>query len=104
MRRPLIVAAVAVSLASVATPVAAHPGHPGHPAPPAPPDAPVRVAERLTDLAPGWKTGDDVLVTGRGDEDGFHLYAGAENAAYAFRHVATIKPFPRTTTGSATTA
>ncbi|MEV0752323.1 hypothetical protein [Streptosporangium sp. NPDC050280] len=99
-------------LAGPATAQARHPGHdpgrqasgepadiakptgtakPAHTAKPA--DTQHAVAKRLSALERDWPRGDDVIVTGQGDEEGFHLFVGREDSSYAFRPLVSIKPF-----------
>ncbi|MEQ0557925.1 hypothetical protein ABJI51_02495 [Amycolatopsis sp. NEAU-NG30] len=94
MRRPKAAAlAGLVAAAMIVAPATAEAHGPGHESPPPQSDSQQKVIERLDALAPDWPSGDDVLVTGSGDEDGFHLFVGRESASYAFRPLATVKPF-----------
>jgi hypothetical protein len=48
------------------------------------------VADPDATLGAGWRTSSDVLVTGAGDTDGFHVYAARERDAFAWSTVATL--------------
>ncbi|MEU0536317.1 hypothetical protein [Amycolatopsis tolypomycina] len=94
MRRAKAAAVAALAAAAmVVAPAAAEAHGPGHEKPAEPRDSQSHVLDRLSKLEPSWPDGDDVLVTGTGDEEGFHLFAGRENASYAFQPLATVKPF-----------
>ena len=41
-------------------------------------------------LGTNWQKSSDVLVTGSGDEDGFHIYVARESSAFAWTTVATL--------------
>ncbi|MBP2472125.1 hypothetical protein JOF53_000997 [Crossiella equi] len=96
MKRPKYAAGAAavVAAAMLFPPAVAQADGPVHEsAPQGQEDTQLRVLDRLNELAPKWADGDDVLVTGNGDEDGFHLFVGRERDSYAFRSLATVKPF-----------
>jgi hypothetical protein len=52
--------------------------------------APARISDPTAKLGPNWRESKDVLVSGVGDSAGFHLYLAPENAAYAWKSLATL--------------
>nr|BFE74624.1 hypothetical protein GCM10020092_079250 [Actinoplanes digitatis] len=43
-------------------------------------------------MSPRWWEGTDLIVTGRGDNEGYHLWIGRERERYAMRPLASIQP------------
>ncbi|MFB7674477.1 hypothetical protein ACFC26_23995 [Kitasatospora purpeofusca] len=90
LRRPhraLTATALTAALAAAVLPQAA-----AQPSAPAPNTAPANAAVPAPDdkLGRDWKKSKDVLVTGVGDENGFHLYRAPENKAFTWATLATL--------------
>jgi len=49
------------------------------------------IAAPDTALGTKWKTSADVVVTGAGDADGYHLYIAREKDAFAWKTLATLR-------------
>jgi hypothetical protein len=62
-------------------------------APPAAPKTPngAAIAAPDTALGTGWQTSRDVMVTGAGDAEGYHLYVAREKDAFAWKTLATLR-------------
>ena len=79
-----VLSAVGVQMsvpAAAAEPTAAEPARPGTQAGFTTPDR---------ELGKGWRTSSDVLVTGAGDTDGYHLYVARESDAFGWSTLATL--------------
>jgi hypothetical protein len=87
VRRWITVAATSVALASAAVftpgPASARPEDP-------PPPIQGAVANPDVALGEGWQSSSDILVTGVGDSNGFHLYLARERDAFAWKTLATL--------------
>jgi hypothetical protein len=77
-------AAIALT-AGLATPASAAPS-----APASTPDGQAAVADPDRSLGKNWRKSSDVIVTGAGDTDGYHLYVAREKDAFAWRTLATL--------------
>jgi hypothetical protein len=77
---PAMALALVAAPGAAAAPAAPHPGDPERAA----------VAAPDTALGKGWRTSEDVMVTGTGDSTGFHLYVAREKDAFAWSTLATM--------------
>ncbi|MFJ1756145.1 hypothetical protein [Kitasatospora sp. NPDC088134] len=93
-RRVWTAATVTAALFAVVLPQAAV----AAPAPKAP-GQDSAVPDPDSSLGSGWRKSTDVLITGAGDETGFHVYAARENKAFAWQTLATLTA-PVTTGGT----
>jgi hypothetical protein len=75
--------------ATTAVAVAMIPG-PAMAATPAPAPAPTAVQSPDQALGSKWRSSSDVVVTGAGDADGYHLYVAREKDAFAWHTLATL--------------
>jgi hypothetical protein len=83
LRRALAFTAVtALAVTAVSSPAVA--------TTPAPPPGPGAVQSPDKALGSKWKSSSDVVVTGTGDADGYHLYIAREKDAFAWRTLATL--------------
>ncbi len=55
------------------------------------PEAGTAIAS-VDEVSPKWWEGDDFVVAGRGDTNGYHVLIGRENRKYAFTPLASIQP------------